>query len=369
MYRYVKQKINFYRSRNKKASTTQELLSTEIQEILKNTKKIIKKPQLNCDEQINNLKIHHKLTVINEPMLKMALYDYGYYRLMGYKKIFLNTYDIFSDEKADCRWGGTFEDDSTDTMLLNLVDFDIKLSSLILKNILKIEKLLKSRAAFFMADYYNDPYFYLRNHTKIKESKYIFKNKKSWIRFINDDYLKILKRGLNYNSNKEYMVHYKNKYYGNLPIWIYLKECSIGDFETFFNDLSNHPKLSIVERTFFSKSTYTTDLQEYVDAKDVLKLVTIIRHFRNRCAHGSRIYDFKYNFILKQRNNTDKDFMAEFTYDNKIYINDLVKFLSCFLREEDYLIFKDEYDEIIRSTEIFPYKYRDRLYKEIGLTR
>lgn len=370
MNRYYNFKDYFFKKKNNQGynKSKKEVLSPEAEKILSNTKQILRKPQYDCSEQITNLEVNHKLQITDKQRMNESLIDYGYYRLMGYKKIFLNTYDIFTDDKPDCRWGGKFEKESTDIMLLNLLDFDIKLSSLLLKNILKIEKLLKSRSAYFMADFYDDPFFYLRDHTKIKENKFIFSSENAWVKFINDDYLKILNRGVKYNSNKDYMIHYKNKYHGNLPIWIYLKECSIGDFENFFNRLSSHPKLTIIERTFFSEKTYSTALNDYVDAKDVLNLVTIIRHFRNRCAHGSRIYDFKYNFILKKRSNRKFDFMDDFTFNNKIHINDFVNLLACFLRKDDYLELQKEYKELLDSTSNFENKYRKRLYQELGIS-
>lgn len=352
---------------NKGNSKIKEIdLLPKVKDILSHSNIIEIKPQHNCNQQISNLKDNHKLNVLNEDKLIISLIDYGYYRLMGYKKIFLTTYDLYSDDKSAYKWGGTFERDSNDIMLLNLVDFDVKLSSLLLKNILKVEKLVKSRAAFFMADYYKDPYFYIRDHMSLNEKDYIFTSKEKWIKFMNEDYLKILNRGVKRDSNKAYMVHYKNKYHGNLPIWIYLKECTIGNFESLLKNIKNHQKLIFIERTFFSKSTFNDDLEKYVDPRDVINLITIIRHFRNRCAHGSRIYDFKYNFILRKRSNNEK-FMNEFTNDKKIHIDNFANILSCFLRTEDYMCFKEEYDDLIKSLNIFPKVYRERIYKEIGI--
>lgn len=228
------------------------------------------------------------------------LYKISYYDLInGYNDIFLKKDQTGDDEYEPPTY---FED------IYSLYLFDEKLRNLFFKTISKIEVQLNSTLAYVIAESFGH-----KNTEYIKRNNFIIgsdvldkhKNPKrrdnGSIIKQRDELLGVMQRQVH---NLDNPIAYYRTTHGYVPPWILFKGFTFGNSEALFNLLKSSESQKVV----------TTFQQNFVLTKKFSKnfyksALSILRVFRNWCAHGSRIYNHK----------TDK---------NKLTDNHLLEFLE-----------------------------------------
>lgn len=212
------------------------------------------------DEQLNILE-KRKITIKNRSLAKKILsYENYYYVINGYKAPFIS-----STNPEDCYKAGTsfYE-------IVALYSFDRKLREILFPNLLRIEHCIKSVIIdVFSSRHGHDHTSYLRPDSFNSLDFINFKRTNSMI----FDLLKLIDREKNRHNA---IAHYMNDY-GYVPLWVLSKVMTFGKINSFYACMKKDEKEEVASR--FN-----------LNAADYKSLVDYLAVFRNKCAHGERVY-------------------------------------------------------------------------------
>ena len=221
---------------------------------------------LSYEDQIELL-INKGLTICNEQAAIYYLKQFSYYSLIsGYK-------DIFKQEPK-----GKYRSDATFEHIVNLYLLDDYMRSLFLQNIILIEKNIKSLYSYVFCELYGDSQSDYLNVTNYQYDK--FQDKVN-------ELVSIINKNIQHNEKYPYVKHYVAKY-GEVPLWVIIHTMTFGNISKMFS-YSKQELQSRVARNF-----------EYVYGKQLSSMLNVISKFRNVCAHGERLYNFKTKSSIKK---------------------------------------------------------------------
>ncbi|CAI6249870.1 Abi family protein [Bacillus sp. SA116] len=231
------------------------------------------------------------------------LRNINYYRLTGY---------MLTMKKDD-----KFYEGSSFNKALRLYQFDEKLRRLILQATEIIEITFRAKLAYEFANKYGGLGYELSEnfHCEEKHSKFI----------------EILDKKI-LESKELFVVHHRNHYESQLPIWAAVELFTMDILSKFFKNMHNKDKKIIAKKVY--------NLPHAV-LSNWLQAITIIR---NTCAHYSRVYNKRF-FSVRLFSNVKLNNKKLVSY---IYI--LKKLLPPsewrrFLHE--FILLTDEYDDVI----------------------
>ena len=148
-----------------------------------------------------------------------------------------------------------------------------------------------------------------------------------------------IKNRLDHKNNYKYLGHYKDKY-GELPIWIVLKNIMLSDFIDFIKIMS--PDVNGLLSKVYD-FTYFDDDREKIDFKNLINYLNLIREYRNACAHTERTYHLMKTYersSLRSSAGFNKFMKNPIRYtrtnNNPISLIDLLVCLKYFLKHSDY---------------------------------
>lgn len=220
------------------------------------------KPFLTYEQQIDKL-VNEKGLIINDRNLAIKLLkEHSYYALIsGYKQPFKST-------------DGKYKKNTKIEDISVLYNFDDALRSIILRNILMVEKHIKSLIAYSFCEVNGDSQNYYLDATKYN---YIAPNQAG----IND-LVNRLSSIVNDPSDYKYIL-YQKKTYGNIPLWVMMKALTLGTVSKMYSFLPQRIQCKIsIEFTYVNES----ELQSMLD---------LLSRVRNVCAHNERLFDYRYN--------------------------------------------------------------------------
>ena len=231
---------------------------------------IVEKPFKNLDEQIQILR-DRGMTIIDEDFSKIVLHRHSYYDIVnGYKSYFID--ESAKEEK--------FFDGVTLQDLFALYLFDTNLRDLTLSTIQTIEHQLRSITAYRIAVKFGanqSDYLQRENYHLGREFDKKYELDKLFAKFE-----KIL------NDEIHPFKHYKDKY-NNCPPWILLKGTSFGNLIVFIRLQKKEVKEQIIADFFLRE---VNEIEE-AEKNFFMDSLYFLLEFRNRAAHGNRIYNFK----------------------------------------------------------------------------
>lgn len=211
-------------------------------------------------EQINILK-SRKVVIKNERLAARILkYENYYYLINGYKTPFIN-----STNGGDLYKPGTcFEE------ILALYTFDRRLRELLLPELLRIEHSIKACIVDVFSNHHGEKHTnYLRPESFNSE---VFSNFKRTNALI-FDLLRLIEKE---RKRHDAIEHYMEKY-GYVPLWVLSKVMTFGKLNSFYGCMLKDDKLEVAASFGLG-------------AGDFKSLVDYLAVFRNKCAHGERIY-------------------------------------------------------------------------------
>lgn len=221
------------------------------------------KPFLSYEQQIEKLKVEKELTIENEEFAKEKLKEVGYYHLItGYKDLFRN--------KAVKKYkrGVCFED------IYALYEFDKTLKEIFFKYLQIIELTFASHISYYFCEKYDS------NQAKyLDEGSYTNSTR-------NRNRVNTLIRMLNELANETRMydnILYNRKHYHNVPLWITINHLTFGSKSKMF-ELLKSPMQERISKEYKGLSI-----------ADLSKTMKFLTKFRNICAHGNRLYNYKSN--------------------------------------------------------------------------
>jgi len=270
---------------------------------------------------------NRNIIVSNHTFAETFLSHTNYYRFSGYILPFYNS--IHKQNLPAVR----FE------QIAGVYSFDEKLRSLLFAVIEKIEIYLRTQIAYYSAHHYGpDGYMDANN----------FNNKHNHVKFQN-----LLKKVIDDNRKSPVVRHHNINYGGKFPIWVIIDYFTLGMLSYYFTDMKNRDKAALASNMY------------NVNYQVVSSWLRCLTDLRNRCAHYSRLYYWKFPAIPKMpKGETYKSdrtlfsqiYMLKYLYpDKKTWEKDFVKPLASLMKKYKRYISKDDIG--------FPYRWKSMLLK------
>ena len=218
------------------------------------------KPFLSFDDQINALETVKGLTVGDHEYVREYLERVGYFGLIGGYK------DAFKDQSGKYKAGTRFED------IVALYEFDENLRELFLKYILRVERCIRTRLAYYFSEKHGESQAYYldrANYTNNPKHQHSLSH-----------LLKTMDRLANANTDYAY-INYQRKTYGNAPLWVLTNAMTFGAITWFFFLTSQDIQ------------TKVTKNYPELNRRQLWLFLNTLTKFRNVCAHGERLYSYK----------------------------------------------------------------------------
>lgn len=212
------------------------------------------------EQQLNKLQTIKALSIPNPDNAKKVLEEISYYSLIvGYKNLFLHS------ASKKFKYGVTFDE------IVAFYHFDEQLRSLFLKYILQVERHLKSMISYYFSAKHGESqteYLNINNFDYKKHPKQVTR------------LIKSLDNIISLPSNYRYIAHHARKYQ-NVPLWVAVNAMTMGQVSAFYQYMTNDLQVKVSK----SYPNYTE--------KQLHQFITIVAKYRNVCAHGERLFNFK----------------------------------------------------------------------------
>jgi abortive infection bacteriophage resistance protein len=221
------------------------------------------KPVKNIQEQIDILK-SRKIVVDNLKFATKILEYENYYTVInGYKDLFLDSTNIKDSYKTGTRFNE----------IVALYSFDRRLKELLLIELLRIEHSISSQIiTAFSNKHGHNHTSYLRPESFNTDGFTNFKRTNALI----FDLINLVKK---WQYRHGAIKHYMNKH-GYVPLWVLSKVMTFGKINSFYACMTIDDKNTVAESFELESALFKT-------------LIDFLAEFRNRCAHGERIYCFR----------------------------------------------------------------------------
>ncbi len=289
------------------------------------------------EQQLNKLQTIKALSIPNPNDAKKVLEEISYYSLIvGYKNLFLHP------ASKKYKYGVTFDE------IVAFYHFDEQLRSLFLKYILQVERHLKSMISYhFCAKHGESQTEYLNpnNFDYKKHPKQVTK------------LIKSLCNTISLPSKYRYIAHHARKYQ-NVPLWVATNAMTMGQVSAFYQYMTNDLQVKVSK----AYPNYTE--------KQLHQFITIVAKYRNVCAHGERLFNFKTTDMIPD---TVLHSKLAIPQKKNLYVygkNDLfavVISLRYLIRNDEFKIFKKSLSLLIRQVLTqCPHLTENQLLHEMG---
>ena len=281
--------------------------------------------------------------IINDKdFAKGALENFSYYSLInGYKNTFLQ------DRNSDnFREGTRFEE------LYTLHIIDTSLNSILFKYILCLEKALKSRISYLIAERYG-VYTDLSDNSGLKSNDYLYRGHYSNGTGRRLNIIKELKKSIAQTRNNPIMLHYIN-HKNHVPPWILTTNISYGLTIEWYNILRGQDKTAICD-SFISPGL----LSESETKEFVKKALSLTKEYRNKIAHGNRTFNIMQLPVLPKNATLllSMGILTEDEYNARVGQNDIFSiFLIILILLNDQYLLTNFFAECKTLFDLYPSK-------------
>ncbi|MCR5528920.1 MAG: Abi family protein [Saccharofermentans sp.] len=210
------------------------------------------------DEQIEILK-EKGVVIDNVDMCRKFLSQVNYYYFTGYLLPYIDRV------KDKCIEPVPFE------KLVNLFKFDAELRNLIAAAVEKIEMYTRNKLSYYHGHKYGSEGY--RDSANFGD------------RHQADRFESVIRKCIADHRNTAIVRHHENKYEGHFPVWVIAEFLPIGSLSYFFGDMKNEDKRKIARDDF------------NVNYQTLESWLRCITDLRNKCAHCSRLYYWKFTAV------------------------------------------------------------------------
>ena len=219
------------------------------------------KPFLTYEQQIKKLS-DKGLAIPDKNYALELLKKHSYFALIsGYKSPFKSK-------------SGMYKLHTTISDICSLYTFDDTLRTIVLCNILKVEKHIKSLISYSFCETYGEDQQYYLNATKYN---YSAANQAD----INDLIGRLSKIASD-PKDYSYIKHQKKKH-GNIPLWVMMKALTMGTVSKLY---------SFLPQSIQSKVSIEF---EHITESELVRMLDLLARVRNVCAHNERLFNYRYN--------------------------------------------------------------------------
>ena len=273
------------------------------------------KPALTYNQQIERLKVIHKLTISDDALALRILAQVNYYRLSAYG---IGLKKASNPEE--------YRDDITLEHIFRLYCFDSEFRNNIIHIVEQLEIMLRTRISYYLGITYGP-----EGYTDVRN--FIDKQDRQG-QSIHSKIMESLKREIQHNKNLPLVKHHLETYGGHFLIWVAVEIMTFGNIASLFDIMKTEDKKEI--SILFGTSP--SHLKSWI-----LALVEI----RNICAHYNRLY----NMPLKQ---------TPFFYrENRKYRNEQNKVFPIVLVIKRMLCANEQWESFLKDINKTMNKYRD----------
>lgn len=273
------------------------------------------KPALTYNQQIERLKVIHKLTISDDALALRILAQVNYYRLSAYG---IGLKKASNPEE--------YRDDITLEHIFRLYCFDSEFRNNIIHIVEQLEIMLRTRISYYLGITYGP-----EGYTDVRN--FIDKQDRQG-QSIHSKIMESLKKEIQHNKNLPLVKHHLETYGGHFPIWVAVEIMTFGNIASLFDIMKTEDKKEI--SILFGTSP--SHLKSWI-----LALVEI----RNICAHYNRLY----NMPLKQ---------TPFLYrENRKYRNEQNKVFPIVLVIKRMLCANEQWESFLKDINKTMNKYRD----------
>lgn len=242
---------------------------------------ISEKPFLNIDMQVQKL-IDRGLIIESLEETKRILLKTTYYDVInGYKDIFLEK--KINDTDEDKFLPNTKFDD-----LIVLYNLDKNIRNYIFNSVLEIECNFYSALSYCISEKYGEKHEIYLKKENYKAGKLQSYNKK----YERENLLWKINKKIR-EAEEQPLKYYVHKY-GNVPPWILVKSLTFGELLVLYKLSTSDIKDNVLKILLGSEPT--EDEKEFF-----AKSMELFNKFRNRAAHGGRMYNYKSNIEIPYR--------------------------------------------------------------------
>lgn len=162
---------------------------------------------------------------------------------------------------------GRFVEGTTFEQLKNVYMFDQKLRAILFEAVEDIEFALRTQISYYHGQKYGaEGYLNPDNFNKIHDTK---------------NFAYHVKNAIRENRDSPVVKHHNEKYDGKFPLWVVIEFFSMGMLSRFYKDMIYEDKAQIARMY----STTAECLESWIQC---------VTEVRNRCAHYSRFYDWRF---------------------------------------------------------------------------
>ncbi len=286
-------------------------------------------------EQIRFLK-SKGLIINDEEHAIEVLRNVSYFALInGYKKPFKGA-------------GGNYLENTTFEDIEQLYLFDEQLRIFMLKQLLSIERRVKSSISYHFSKQFSETnaYFNVNNFDytgfkveKINELVSILKN-------IHDD------------NKRSYIKHYKEHHNDEIPLWVLINAMTFGQISKMY---------SLFKESTQQRICNDFNIPSQREMEQILNMITL---FRNVCAHNERLYDYNTRsginakYIKRYIMYTETD---TFERESKRFFGALVC-CKCLMPDLEGAKFFEELEKFIYNADVMSnQKLKNILLSEMGM--
>ena len=297
------------------------------------------KPFKTYDEQIEILKSRN-IDIDDYNFARQILSSLSYYTIInGYKNTFLSVVGTDNFVK-----GTNFK------QLYTLHTIDTDLNSVILKNILFVERYLKTRLSYLVSEKYG-VYTDTSDLSNTNPDDYLYRNHYSSTGNGRNNILKAIKESLSSNRINASVAHYANSK-NHIPAWILVTNIPFGLTIKWYSILKANDKERICSEFISTNALSVADKKEFIP-----KTFSLLKEYRNKIAHSNRTFNVSGLPVLPKRQLLDLSFNVLTTteYNNNLGKSDLLAvILSCFILIDNRYILTNFLRDLVFILE--PYK-------------
>lgn len=237
--------------------------------------------------------------------------------------------------------------------ICNIYEFDQRIMVLLYGLIEEIEVFIKTQIAYYHSKTYGSlGYLDSNNFIKSKADKH-------------ENLISLFQQEIRSSKDALFVKHHNQNYNGQFPLWVAVELFTLGNISQFYSQMIGADKKAV--------SRSITELTGYeYQYKQLESLLFCLTHLRNKCAHFSRLYYFKFGTIPKypyyvtQNININKNNFRLYQY---LYVLKLLTpTAECwknFVTELETLI--DKYSDFITLKHIgFPTDWKNELLSPFG---
>lgn len=297
------------------------------------------KPFKTYDEQMEIMESRN-IIIKNRDFARLVLSGLSYYTIVnGYKNSFLSV------DGTDNFVEGTKFDD-----LYTLHMIDTNLSTIVLKNILFVERYLKTKLSYIVSKNYG-VYTDTADLSNRRTEDYLYRDYYSRSAKGRNNILRQIKETLTSGRINESVAHYTNNK-NHIPPWILVTNITFGLAIKWYSVLNCNDKSELCSEFITDSSISDLQKKEFVTIS-----LSLLREYRNRIAHSNRTFNVPNLPVLPKRQLLALSYGA---LTNKEYNQNLGKrdlfaiILVCFIMIDDRYILNNFLNDLTNI--LAPYK-------------